>query len=811
MKNIKPAITFKVVVGYLLITALAVFAVRYIYGQIVNVSENARLNSLNNQKLFLISEAATNLYTVEGIGREVIQNQNTKELPRLKAQIDTISVIIDSLKTLSDNINIKQELDSVNYYLDQKAKNIQELLDLRRRGATDSYYSKVISRLQKIDDSFEDQNYEEQLQDLEPTVRNAIIGFINFSKENRAEELTHKTADSLVNSLKTVLSDLESQERRIMLTINQKENELLENDRIISGQLHKLRADIEQDEIQKSVEQVAESQRLLQQTSVIIGAAGIVSVLTILLFVFLIMKDTNRSHKYRQELEASKNFTETLLKSREQIMAAVTHDMRSPLNMVVGYSDLLEKTNLSEKQRHYLSHLKTSSDYILRLVNDLLDLSKLEAGKIMIEKFRFSLRNIIDEAIKNTVPQEDPKNLEIEINIEETLEKEIVSDPFRLQQILTNLLSNAYKFTEKGKISIKAELRRINKNPNTLKIKVTDTGIGISKKNLQRVFEEFSQADSSIEKQYGGYGLGLSITKKLVSLLQGEIHLDSEEGIGSTFTFYFPIEFANADAEKETNDVQEIDAGLLENKRVLIVDDEPLQLSLTSEVVQNAGLYFETGNNVKDALEKLQNSDFHLVLTDIQMPGEDGFSLLEHIKLHPETADIPVVALSGRTDVTADTYLEKGFSGSLLKPYKADDLLHLISRCLNIENLQKPTQKDHEPKRTSSGLYDLEDISLFTQDDTASLNAILKTFIENTLLNLREIEDFAKQGDSEKMAFTAHRMLPMFRQLKIQTCIPLLEQLEENRPESEMPNDEIAVLKKEILKVVDALEKQIKD
>lgn len=782
MKNTKRSITFKVVAGYFLLVVLAVFAVWFIYGQIVAISESTEEGNLNNRKLFLVSEATTNLYVAEGISRDIIQNQKAGELPRFRQQIDTITVIIDSLKILSPELKMNVELDSIKELLQFKNKNLEELLILRKEATTESYYAKVINRLQRIDDTFEEENYEEQLSDLNPTARRAIIGLIEFSKENREKELTQKTSDSLVNSLKRVLNNLEIQERRIMFSINQKEYEILENDRIISNQLRDLRAAIEKDEIQKSINQVSESRELLERTSVIIGGVGVLSVLTIFTFGVLIFKDTNKSQKYRQQLEASKNYTESLLKSREQIMAAVTHDLRSPLNTVIGYSDLLNKSELSEKQKHYLNNLRTSSDYILRLVNDLLDLSKLEAGKIHIEEMRFNLRGIIHESVKNAIHGHSHKNISLHIYIDEKLEPEIISDPFRLQQILTNLISNAYKFTEEGEIRIRAELKKIKKNPQMLSIKVSDTGIGISKAHQKIVFDEFSQADKDIEKLYGGYGLGLAITKKLVTLLNGGIYVESQLGKGSAFAFYIPITFPEGANTQIVDKFEEEYKSPATLQTILIVDDEPSQLALTEELLKKTGVQTETAQNGLEAWEKIKNKKFDMVLTDIQMPGLDGFGLLEKIKQNSGDSAPVVIALSGNTEITEESFKKLGFAKKVTKPYRPEELLNIIfnknkSDLPSSENIQK----NNEP-------FDLSDLYLFTQGDPDSLSAVLNSFIENTYLNLREMEHAFEINDSERISLLAHKMLPMFRQLKIKKGIPYLEELEEM-------NDNIEILK----------------
>lgn len=732
---------------------------------------------MNNQKLFLISEAVTNLYVAEGISRNIIQNEKASLLPKFNAEIDTIAVLIDSLKELYKDESVKVELDSISHLLALKESNLKELLTIRDRGSTESYYARVMEKLEMDEDRPDNKIYKGNLEDLDPSVRNLIIKrrkYLNSSNWNQEK------ADSLFKSMQHVLKNLDTQEQKYQSVLSQKENELLENDRQISLQLRNIRSDIEQEEIQKSVAQVAESQKMLEKTSTIIAMIGGGSVLIIFLFVVLIIRDTNRSQKYRQELEHSKNFAETLLKGREQMMATVTHDLRSPLNSIAGYSDLLKKTTLNDKQAYYLGHLKKSSNYILRLVNDLLDLSKLEVGKMTVEKLPFNPKNLIQETLERSIPVEDSKKLEIVTDFADNLDRAISSDPFRIQQILNNLISNAYKFTAQGKIEVKAFLERVSDDESILKISIKDSGIGISKEQQGVIFEEFSQAENSIEKKYGGFGLGLAITKKLTELLQGTMTLDSKLGEGSTFSISIPVQLVNGKIVDEENSAitKEYSFDTPKGKKILIVDDEPSQLALTSEVVKQSGLDFDTSNSPLEALKAIKNNRYDLILTDIQMPKMNGFQFIRKLKNTKKTASIPVIALSGRAEVSDALYLKKGFKGNLVKPYHANDLLKLIGNILQLKMvvITRETPADTPPEITDE--YDLTDLKAFVQNDKIALREILKAFIDGSQENISIFRSKLKNSDTSTVFQTAHKMLPMFKQLKIKAVIPYLKELE---------------------------------
>ncbi len=688
------------------------------------------------------------------------------------------------------------------FLLSKKSENLEELLKLRSKNQNTSYYKEVINELQKVDPSFNEPDYETRFANLEPHQRRVLIRLLEYSKAENNEPSTSLSADSLVASVKKVLSELEQQSNAFKDVINKKENELLTNDVTLNQQLRNLLSAIEQEERAASLEKVQSSQLMLNEISRIIIAVGIACILIILFFLILILKDVSRSQRYRLELEDAKSFTESLMKRREQFMATITHDLRSPLNTVIGYTDLMEKSGLNTKQEHYLSHLKKSSEYILHLVNDLLDLSKLEAGKMLVEKIRFNPKNLLEETFYNTLPDPGTKNLKYTILTSENSDCQVLSDPFRLKQILSNLLTNAYKFTESGEIAASLSLKKEIEDSYILIISIKDTGIGISTAKQEDIFEEFSQEHASIEKKYGGTGLGLAITKQITSLLKGSIQLISEPGAGSEFIIKIPVtRFPDATQEILSEDVEEID---LSGKYILVVDDEASQLTLSQELIKAKGMHCDTAANGIEALELLKKRKYDLVLTDIQMPLMDGFELVRTIKADPEIAEIPVIAASGRTDVAQEKYTEAGFASNILKPYKPNDLLLKIGKILKIElNNEMETLKEND---AVDQLYSLSEISQFAGDDPVALNTILNAFIESTKLNLEEILREAESANWERVAQISHRMLPMFKQLHAKEIIIKLTDLE-SKKENVL---EISFVKKVLLDI-DVLLKELQN
>lgn len=804
MKNNKQSIAFKVILGYLLLAILAGMAVYFTYSKVLDYTSRVEKESLGNKKLYLVSDAATKLYTAESLSRQLIQSRDEKKLIIYEAEIDTVKHLLDSLRqTYSDPI-LKTEIDSINSLLNQKRENLAEILKLRSQQGNQSYYAKVIAELQRVDENFENYNYEKRFENLEPYQRRVLVKLLEYSKLDNAEKVTNQTVDSIVNSVKTVLIDFERADRNFRQALRNKENELLANEASLNSQLRSLLSKIEDQERQSSLRQVTQSQKMVKSTSQTIAILGALSLLVVLIFLFLITRDVSRSQRYRKELEDAKQYAESLLKSREQFMATVTHDLRSPLNTVVGYTNLLEKSALTNSQNLYLKQVKNSSEFILRLVNDLLDLSRLEAGKMSVENLAFNPKNLIEDTVENTIPIEKKVAIKVKIDIAPDLDRPIISDPFRIKQILINLVGNAFKFTENGKISVSAKLETEKRNYFLL-IKIKDTGIGISEEKKEKIFEEFSQENSSIEKRFGGSGLGLSISRRLTQLLKGSISLKSEVGKGSEFTVKIPVKLAALTPEKaaEKSSFSKKDFGEF---NILIVDDEESQLSLISELIRSTGMHFQTCKNGKEALKILKNGKFDLVLTDIQMPVMDGIEFISEAKKDEKLAAIPFIALSGQPNISEVEYRKMAFSGNLLKPYSAEDLLKKIQEILKIDLHRNSSAKPEEELEKKG--FSLEEIRLFSGDDELALKTILSAFISSSKNNLSELKLAFKNGNIEVLSSISHKMLPMFRQIK---AVRIVEQLVilENAKKQDYSIIKIEKLEKEINELLLEVEKEI--
>jgi PAS domain S-box-containing protein len=373
---------------------------------------------------------------------------------------------------------------------------------------------------------------------------------------------------------------------------------------------------------------------------------------------------------------------EEAAQSKQLFMSTMSHEIRTPLNEVIGITNLLMQGHPREDQMDFIKTLKFSGNHLLTLVNDVLDYNKMESGKIVFEQTQFNLSDFLDEIMRSYSFRSKAKNLTFELNKDESLPLEVIGDQIRLNQILSNLLSNALKFTNKGgiKVGVK-ELNRTGKQIN-IEFKVSDTGIGIPKEKQSVIFEGYTQASADTTRQYGGTGLGLAICKKLIELQDGKLKLESEPGAGSVFSFIITLGISDKSGEKLSAEIQENFTGL-EGKKILVAEDNKINFFVANKFLTGWGVKVSHAENGQLALEKLLTENFDLVLMDLQMPVMDGIEASRKIRNSTDLKikNIPIVALTAAImSENHDKIEDLHINDYVLKPFKPNDLFERIKK-----------------------------------------------------------------------------------------------------------------------------------
>lgn len=367
--------------------------------------------------------------------------------------------------------------------------------------------------------------------------------------------------------------------------------------------------------------------------------------------------------------------------SKSRFLANMSHEIRTPLNSVIGFSEQLSQDNLSSQQKEQVEAIKTSSELLLDLVNDILDFSKYEVGKINFDKVAFAPADAINEVLNSIAIQASRKGVKLEKEISFNAGLTILGDSLRLKQLIMNLLSNAIKFTDKGSVTLKADMIAVSKKIVTLKIQVIDTGVGIEDKDAAVIFDEFSQVNYSTTKNtQKGTGLGLAICKRIVELQKGKIGLTSIMDKGSNFTFEIPYELCDDVASKQKS-LAITDVDHLAGKRILLVDDNKMNVLLAQTVIKKYNVITDTAYDGSEAFQLFTKNNYDLILTDVQMPIMGGVELTRMIRADQDKikSKVPVLGVTANVlEDDRDRYLAAGMNDLVLKPYSEKELIAKI-------------------------------------------------------------------------------------------------------------------------------------
>lgn len=484
----------------------------------------------------------------------------------------------------------------------------------------------------------------------------------------------------------------------------------------------------------------------MRQTSM--NLISIIIVTTCLLLVLayvLIQRDVRQRIEIQKRLEESLKQNRMLLSMREKVLLTVSHDIRGPLNTITGSAELAQNTRNRKKRNCYITNILDTSRHILKLVNNLLDLSRLNQSKETPNLVPFHLEELLQRIVSLYSQETNKKGLLFRYSFD-NLPTAVLNDPDRIEQILDNLISNAIKFTPDGTVCLQASYHQ-----GILLLRVQDTGIGMNQLTIRRVFNPFEKAAPHISAE--GFGLGLSIVKGIVNLLGGKISVSSTEGIGSCFEVSIPMSETNLN-EEIPSPVRTF-SGILP-KRVIAIDDDPLQLAVMKEMLERNGVDCITCSTAKDVVKAMREKDYDLLLSDIQMIGTSGFELLDLLRNSTvgNSRTIPVVAMTARGDRGNEVFLKAGFAACIYKPFSSSELISLLSTIT--------TSLPVERKRI--------DFSAMLSE-VSDKKRLLDSFISQSEKDKRELDMALKLKDRKKLREITHRMQPMWELLRMKELL----------------------------------------
>jgi PAS domain S-box-containing protein len=466
---------------------------------------------------------------------------------------------------------------------------------------------------------------------------------------------------------------------------------------------------------------------------------------------------------------------ENAVKAKQQFLSNMSHEIRTPMNAIIGFTKVVLKTELTAKQKEYLNAIKMSGDALIVLINDILDLAKVDAGKMTFEKTPFKMKSSISAMLHLFETKIQEKNLKLVKEYDNKIPDVLIGDPVRLHQIILNLVSNAVKFTTNGKITVSVHLLHEDEDKVIIEFAVNDTGIGISKEKIGKIFENFQQASSGTSRLYGGTGLGLAIVKQLVEPQGGSIRVKSIVDEGSTFSFTLSFQKTNADAELE-NEMLELDTEI-KNIKVLVVEDIPLNQLLMKTLLDDFGFSRDIAENGKIAIEKLKEkeNDYDIILMDLQMPEMNGFEATEYIR-NTMKSKIPIIALTADvTTVDLAKCKAVGMNDYIAKPVDERLLYSKIVGILKKPKLAKLTAKLNEnleennsPKKKIKCI-DLVYLNQRTKSNPKLMMEMISLYLSQTPSLINTIKQSLEEKNWPLLGAAAHKMIPSFSIMGIST------------------------------------------
>ncbi|HLN54029.1 MAG TPA: ATP-binding protein [Lentimicrobium sp.] len=847
MKQVKPAtgIKKKIVGGFLLLLTLIFLSVFSVIKLATTLTPPDPGISSSALKLTLTSNLLSSLIEADGQARAYISTSDPTHLSAFYDQQDKTRQLIDSLEKGSiSNTSQYLRIVAVDSLITLKEKAYANYFELRQNtletGSIDiaqlsaRYKDTIIT----IPNKTINKTITQQVREREQTKKKGFFPRLwdNITGRKKSDSIAGKPAETVIkydtvttfrttirdNTLNQVKSQLRKYEQRKNLQkqlLAERELMLVQADQDIMNEIRAVLLLFEKEEINKAISETEKSHNILDnlwKTALILAGAGLLATIG---FLILIWKDLAKSAFYRRQSEEARSLAESLLKVKEQFLANMSHEIRTPLTSIIGFTERLNETQISKEQSRYIKYISSSSEHLLELINDLLDFSKIDSGKLNLELKPFDPEELFSNAFETLAPRAKQKDLETLLKLD--FSGVILNgDPLRLRQIVINLLSNSIKFTDKGKIVLqtKTQLSPDKKSAN-LTIRVADTGIGIPDDKLEYIFEEFSQVDHSITRKYGGSGLGLAITKKLVDLMDGTLNVVSRENQGTIFTvkLKLPVSKEIAGLKDANVAAQKMDIKVdLKEINILLAEDDPTTRLLLREFLEqyNSNVFVASDGDEALQIFKGDPSGFDLIITDIQMPGISGVELINKITgiCKSEGLKLPVVlGLTAHADNREiEAYRAVGINYLILKPFRNKDLQsffnsisishkHSINEHSNknnfIQHSDKNSNDQHSDKNSISQhpdadnkkvnhksqeklLLDLSSFRKFTGDDEDSLNRIIASLNENLEKTLGQMYRAFEMKDFKDLSILAHRLQPNIKLLGAKETAAALRDLE---------------------------------
>lgn len=748
MKNMDSLtrLRLKIVGGYVSLIALFIAASVIVVCKSGGLEENSKRYKENIERRAFSEGAFLQLFDLTQLGGQAAIWDSTRLAAYEKKEKCVMMTLDSMIMTIPDTAQvrrvkeIKQLVTEKKGYLLAIHQDLKQLRDVS--GLMQQKMPQIIRQANLANQQLTDEVSENLKENRHKTT--GMFGWLKSKKKANAEteaennRALHRAKQQTDRILTSLATDIQQSQERSANQLFQHMEDLVRKESLLNEKITQLASEFNAEDSQMRKLGSTHLMSHQRETLHLVMWFGFAAFILALIFYWLFHRDANERHRNKMLLEQSNRHNEELLTLRRNMMLTVSHDLRSPLTSIMGYTDLIAETTTDEKCRQYEEAIKQSSDRMLTLLNTLLSYYRLDTGKDEVDMMPFHVKDVLRTLMAEYEPLAAVKDIVIEgaFTGNDTV---VMGDRKRIIQIGSNLMSNAVKFTKKGSVNISVDYR-----DNTLTIKVKDSGTGMSEKQMQRIFAPFNRLENADTQE--GFGLGLSIAKALAELLGGRIEVESHVGFGSLFTVTLPL----MEGDEEVLQRSVIESTVLpEGLRIAILDDDTVVLKMTVEMLAKKKVQVVGCHTVDELFERMRKNDYDLIITDIMLGGMSGFDLLELLRGANigNSKTVPMLAMTGRTERSADDFIKAGFRGCLLKPFSYAELTRAIANSINEES----QTEDETPKIPNA------DFSMLLKGEK-DVNGMLALLVEQTEKEMSELESAFETGDTDAISFLQHKL-----------------------------------------------------
>ncbi len=805
--------TFKFKIIIIMLIALGFVSIIGIsaYNQFSAIVSSISNDARPDMRLITSKSLMNDLADAENSVKSFSLTKDTLYLDQFYLSAKNTNIRLARLHGLVEGENLVNfQLDSLDTLIIQKFKILNRLLLSQDQFRVQAALDKVVIKLdktinKKAGKSEPNQTFSEGQNNFVDTTKNQIKtekkGVLSwlFKKNKKEEEnLTdvihseNKTTNIITkdkinfSEITKEVQKLKKEEGNIEASLKNNELFLINADRRVSKKIKAILDHIESSELLAIAQQTEQSKITIKETNQKIALFCIAIAILLLFMSYTIIDYVRNNNRYRRALKKAKAEAEDHATTKEKFLANMSHEIRTPMNSIAGFTEQIAEGPLNDEQREQLTMVRKSIEHLLYLINDVLDFTKLQAGKLNLEIIGFRPKEVINDVVTFIQPLAKEKELELICNINTEDSLVLLGDPFRLRQILLNTISNAIKFTEKGTISIHVTPVMQNDKNMWLRIELIDTGIGINEQALKKIFQEFEQADNSTSRNYGGTGLGLSIVDKLIKLHHGTIAFKSVPQKGTTVTAEIPYDIGTEKDIELLEDVRlKTKSSIPSNTRILIVDDVEFNRKLLISILKKYHAIYTEAHNGKEAIEEIKRNNYDVILMDTRMPELNGIEATKKIRLLSNITKrkTPIIALTAAvTENDKREYFHAGMDGFLAKPFKEGELLAEINKVLETKETVKDITKQSEHKKTIEDMptqkINLTELRSISNGDQKFYSEMLQTFIDTTTKGFSDMQIALTTKNWKMIAEFAHKISSPCHHLSAHVLHSYLKEIE---------------------------------